>query len=119
MKVKTRALTGRVLDFVVATIQFKANDDETNARLVTKGDPLGGVYRPTENDAQAMAIIDQADIATWPDQESTQWFASVDGGRGEDCQGDTSDIAAMRSYVASQKGEEVEISDDILAILQG
>ena len=62
--------------------------------------------------SQGGPIIEREEIALWPDAEGG-WLASADNGKGCDFHGPTPLIAAMRCYVASKLGDEVEIPEDL------
>ena len=60
-----------------------------------------------------MKTCEMTGIAVWPDDEEGGWFASSDGGRGEDYKGETPLIAAMRCYVASKLGDEIDLPKEL------
>lgn len=113
---KTSELTGTALDWAVASIELTGHDDYTNQLMVTVGDDNGWKYNPSTDWAQGGAIIEREGISICA-MEDGQWTAStgelwmpVDGG----ITGATSLVAAMRCYVASKLGYEVELPDELM-----
>lgn len=102
MKIKTQDLTGPALDLAVARAWYGYE-----YKL-----PLP-FFNPSVEWNQGGPIIEREDIAMWPDQEGG-WFASTDQGKGMDYHGGTALIAAMRCYVASKLGDEVDIPEELL-----
>lgn len=89
-----RDLTGLALDWAVC----KCEGEQPSRRTRYSTDwSVGG------------PIIEHEGIAMWQDEETLGWFASADEGRGNDYLGPTPLIAAMRCYVASKLGDEVEV----------
>lgn len=103
---KTSELTGAALDWAVA-IAFNPA-------------PEWGKWNPSTNWAQGGPIIERErmDIKCW-DFHSMPWKASMwwdDENTAAEIQafGPTPLIAAMRCYVASKLGDEVEIPDELV-----
>lgn len=91
-KIKTQDLLGPALDWA--------------AGVALGEKPLIASFEP---------IIEREKIALWPDcEDATNFFASVNEGGGEDYQGSSYLIAAMRAFVASKLGEEVDIPEELL-----
>ena len=128
MKIKTSELKGSALDWAVAKCeggydlrlvstygtktawQYTMRDEEDNLRA----DHFYLADTSYSTDWQLGGpIIEREDIAVWPDAEEGGWFASSGGGRGTDYKGPTPLIAAMRCYVASKLGDEVEVPDEL------
>ena len=108
---KTSELTGAALDWAVAYCEGLALVDGC---LFTKDpDDEQVFYSPSTDWSQAGPIIELENIATWPDDEEGGWFASSDGGRGEDYKGNTPLIAAMRCYLALKWANEIEIPKEL------
>lgn len=115
MKIKTANLIGPALDWAVAKCEgidlFK-----------TEGwfymDGTRAVFRPSTNWAQGGLIIERENIsllmAGWEEVESGPpvWEATSYSGR-ETIDGPTPLIAAMRCYVASKLGDEIEVPDEL------
>ena len=109
MKIKTSELTGAALDWAVAKCgEWDGNTDADLLGYVRGAE--GWTYTPSTNWAQGGPIVEREGIAVWPDEEGG-WFASANEGKGNDFHGPTLFIAAMRCYVASKLGDEVEIPE--------
>ena len=125
MKIKTQDLTLLQLDYAVA----KANGDES--RLLFEGDsdhgitgmrfdPNHGKWSPSTNWDQAGPIIDREDIhwgfgtgfGSKAGKERVV-IASKFGHYVRPLLGPTARIAAMRCFVASRLGDEVEIPEEL------
>jgi hypothetical protein len=102
---KTHELTGTALDWAVQQCEGQRKDIDFAWWWED--------YIPSTNESQGGLIIDREDIAVWPDDEEGGWFASSGGGRGVDYKGPTLLIAAMRCYVASKLGDEVDIPTEL------
>ena len=102
---KTAELTGAALDWAVAKCGFV----QGTARSL-----IASEKRYSTDWEQAGPIIEREDIAVWPDAEEGGWFASSGGGRGTDYKGTTPLIAAMRCYVTSKLGDEVELPEELI-----
>jgi len=112
MKTKTNELEGAALDWAVA----KANQ----AAGLFKSDPMLDYMRyftPSTNWMQAGPIIEREDC--WP----TRYYGAAahrgkvyqaSQGTGAYSQGPTPLIAAMRCYVASKLGAEVDVPEELL-----
>lgn len=112
MKIKTNELTGAALDWAVALIEYPEWKEQGYLEVFPYDLHFddGEVYSPSTDWAQGGPIIERERIAQWPDEEGGL-FSSADEGRGEDFHGPTPLIAAMRCYVASKLGDEVEIPE--------
>jgi len=108
---KTSELTGAALDWAVAKcdgleIYF---DDGV---VCLKGQPFDGnehYWLPTQNWAQGGPIIELERIEL--EHDGFIWWARIKAD--EDYSGPTPLIAAMRCYVASKLGDEVEIPEEL------
>ena len=100
---KTSELTGAALDWAVASYSDKH---------VTLGDIHWGNYSPSTDWAQGGPIIEREKLDLWW-CKGNQFYTSThqDGTTVED--GPTPLIAAMRCYVASKLGDEVEIPEEL------
>lgn len=131
MKVKTSELNGVVLDWAVAKADgiLEPIHNEPEARVVLYSDqwqkymrlnPRPQVYysdryEPSSDPAQAWPIIEREGIQITPG-----WSAIVHKNifiDGLECfmQGPTSLIAAMRCYVTSRLGDEVDVPEELLS----
>lgn len=108
MKHKVSELQGAILDAAVA----KAEEVEIEGRFgKTWRKPIPGVafeiYAPSTDWAEGGPIIERERITT-AEATGGGWVALIRGVP-EDMPGQTPLIAAMRAYVASKFGEEVEL----------
>lgn len=116
MKIKTSELSGVQLDWAVLHAMGetcalnKRRFKQGSLALVGEG-AIGahwnynGLWAPSTYWAQGGPIIERVGIQLVPGK--TRWFAN-DGMTGE-----TALIAAMRCYVASKLGDEVEIPEEL------
>lgn len=118
MKIKTSGATGSVLDWLVAMCEGHSLDADTPLRH----------YSPSTRQEQGGPIIEREQITTKRYHYSTQiadiyggdWLAYRGRGTGPHVNefsmwGPTPRIAAMRCYVASKLGDEVEVPDCLLS----
>ena len=102
MKINTSELTGAALDWAVARCEGGVGGNQL----------LGAWYAPSTNWSQGGPIIERAHIGLWSEgydweakiNSSGQWLAEWD---------EYPLIAAMRCYVASKMGDEVEIPEEL------
>ena len=120
MKIKTSNLTGPALDYAVASIEKMPKD----ALSVVNGHPVvlrtywGEVTELrcefSTNWAQGGPIIEREQITVeyqgWGGED--QWIGYIR--HDEEIAGPTPLIAAMRCYVASRLGDEVDIPEELL-----
>jgi hypothetical protein len=106
---KTNELTGRALDWAVVMIESgRMGMDESLARSLLSDDD--GNYSPSTDWAQGGPIIEREEISlTPPLAGDSDWFAAC----GFFVSGPTPLIAAMRSYVASKLGDEIEVPEEL------
>ncbi len=117
MKIKVSDTTKLQLDWLVAKCEGKngvLHDDGITRCIVIAA--ASGVYKgtftPSTNWSQGGPIIEQEFIATKFWQSEGAWAADVKGGFfGQ--YGPTPLIAAMRCFVASKLGDEVEVPDEL------
>ena len=114
---KTSELTGIALDWAVVKCEcaipaaFKSIPALLNGSVrVFRGDisSYSEPVSPSTDWALGGPIIEREKLTMWPDEEGG-FFASADEGAGPDFHGESYLIAAMRCYVASKLGDEVEI----------
>jgi len=96
-EMKTSELSGVQLNWAVFEAEYGKPYEFTNA------------YKPSEDWAQGGSIIEREKIALFLNGND-EW-ASTDGIK--NAVGDTPLIAAMRCYVASKLGDEVEIPEEL------
>jgi hypothetical protein len=105
MKTKTSELTGAALDWAVAQIESGAGPDKAEKQWRY----FGRTFHPSTDWAQGGPIIEREYI--WLEINEGQCYAHKNGL--EFYEGDTPLIAAMRCYVASKLGDEVEVPDEL------
>ena len=107
---KTSELIGAALDWAVAMCEgFDYFNHQSLARITTSAHS----WQPSTNWAQGGPLIEREKIATDPDADDGQWAAST---RDAPCYwvGPTPLVAAMRCYVASKLGDEVEVPKELV-----
>lgn len=128
MKIKTSELTGAALDFAVAKCENvsvgKVPQEphgflETAWHPVTKWEDAGEIYTPSTNWSEGGPIIEREEISTVRCRISRGpvfWEACVgfedEPGHALEV-GPTPLIAAMRCYVASKLGDEVDVPEEL------
>jgi hypothetical protein len=122
---KTSELTGTALDWAVAKCEGKNGvlHDDGITRCIVVAAPSGvykGTYRPSINWAQGGPIIEREQIETicnGMQPDGLQWVARTQAEKWTYDpleSGPTPLIAAMRCYVASKLGEEVEVPQELI-----
>ena len=112
---KTADLTGAALDWAVAKCEgFDYFNHQNLARITTSAHS----WEPSTNWAQGGPIIERERVGVWPsDSIEGMWAARPDyevyPERLPPNYGPTPLIAAMRCYVASKLGDEVEIPHEL------
>ena len=115
MKVKTSELNGIALDWAVAKcegveVEIDRHPHDHNYKaLFFEGDMPADF---TFEWAWAGPIIEREAIEIFRRDE--EWFAYSVNSKPEDFQGPTPLIAAMRCYVASKLGDEVDVPDELM-----
>jgi hypothetical protein len=113
MKVKTRELAGAALDLVVAKCEGLWFEDDTYIHVLHDDDDClystdwaqGGYIIEREKMHLCPVIVDDKDVwHAWSDYGISDWRA----------EGPTPLVAAMRAYVASKLGDEVEVLDELM-----
>ena len=105
---KTSALTGAALDWAAAKAEGLTYWDDD--RLCFANEPHGEDFEPSTDWAQGGAIIERERICLI-DQGGDYWQAMC-GWR--ESFGDTPLEAAMRCYVASKLGDEIDVPKELL-----
>jgi len=117
--IKTTDLLGRPLDWAVARIEGERNSklDETGKLILLDASELG-YYRPSTNWSQGGPIIERENIGIRePHNTPGLWYARVNTDVTVFLKsGPTPLVAAMRCYVASKLGDEVEIFKELLVL---
>lgn len=128
MKIKTSELTGAALDWAVAACEGYDDWDNEDPDYMGFGSKNGeptftGIlnYTPSSDWSLGGPIIERMEIGiklNAPCSAGRDWEASpsitAKGVGGRWGYGPTPLIAAMRCYVASKLGDEVEIPDELL-----
>lgn len=112
MKINVKDATLLQLDWLVAECEGKQNDCEVHAGNLWYGRVTSGFvqYRPSTNWSQGGPIIEREGIV--PHKNATD-VAAYYYNKGGIYRGPTPLIAAMRCYVASKLGDEVEIPEEL------
>jgi hypothetical protein len=129
MKIKTTELQGPALDWAVANCEGELSQHGGQVHLVESKvrfyeDTLDIQYTPSTDWAQGGPIIERENINVFMDDEKWAAYASHSlpqnfYGTSKDPDWDDGDegyplVAAMRCYVASVLGDEVEVPDELL-----
>lgn len=109
---KTSELTGAALDLAVAKCEG------LDYSPITTYDGIGNEYPPTNYStdwAQGGPIIEREGICMSRVDTMAAWDARIYDGESEPWQaeGETALIAAMRCYVASKLGDEVDVPEEL------
>lgn len=114
MKIKTAELTGAALDWAVA--KCVGSDPEiTQYGGTTALRFEHRLYSPSTDWATGGPIIERERIDIWCYESDLAIFrANIQGSGMLDQQGRTMLIAAMRCYVASKLGDEIEVPKELL-----
>lgn len=120
---KTSALIGPALDWAVAQCEFEGCEDwdGTLDGVDCVSDMQGEVYAPSTHWSQGGPIIERECIATYASgacsvapKNPDYWIAEILGTEWMITQyGPTPLIAAMRCYVASKIGNEINIPEEL------
>ena len=115
---KTSELTGAALDWAVAKCEGHMDDETIIRRL--EPDEEGWCIAYSTDWAQGGPIIECERIAVeflqWDDMDSALpvWLAETQCGHNDQSEtGPTPLVAAMRCYVVSKLGDEVEIPEEL------
>ena len=113
---KTSELTGAALDWAVAQCEGLIRDTQGGwVRPASEGLSSWryGLWTPSNNWAQSGPIIEREDISlAGKDPLHDYWAAMTQYGTHKH-KGETPLIAAMRCYVASKLGEEVQLPEEL------
>jgi len=113
MKTKTQELTGAALDWAVA--KCEGIDLFETEGWVYPEDGGRAPYKPSSDWSQGGPVIERELIRldTACNYTDGKWKARIDSVGGW-WPGETPLIAAMRCFVASKRGEEVELPEELL-----
>ena len=116
MKIKTSELSGVQLDWVVA--QCEKHEVKFECNLLFFSDKLqmldyGIVYHPSKDWEYGGPIIERERIELVAVELGDEWIARDYWKEFDEQSGPTPLVAAMRCFVASKLGEEVEIPEEV------
>jgi hypothetical protein len=114
---KTSELTGAALDWAVAKCEaFKTKVEiEGIVWLLDSRGDISRNFNPSSNWSWCGPIIERERITSRVDTRGGRWVSFLDGGK-VTCRmvGPTPLIAAMRCYVASKLGDDVDVPEELL-----
>lgn len=112
MKIKTSELTGAALDWAVAKCEGAYAPSVDTDIDGTKRVNYGGMYPEWSTDwPQGGPIIEREELSRLVCYGTNEWECN----NGPIfCGGQTPLVAAMRCYVASRLGDEVEVPDELI-----
>lgn len=122
MKVKTADLIGPALDWAVAKCEFEGCEDwdGTLDGVDCVSDLQGVAYAPSKNWSQGGPIVEREKIATDAEMGDV-WRARMEYTNDDSLRpqwseedGPTFLVAAMRCFVASRFGDEVDVPDELV-----
>ena len=110
---KTSELTDGTLDWAVAKCEHAREPTNYPPKIITGGEPWthwqGAWWKPSTDWSQGGPIIERENISI-THERPTGWRAETDADHNDQSEtGPTPLIAAMRCYVASKLGDEVEV----------
>ena len=116
---KTSELAGQALDWAVAKCEGKNGvlHDDGITRCIVIAAPSGvykGTWKPTINWAQGGPIIEREKVQLSTLSKGKEWRAALIYGADHIQYGPTPLIAAMRCYVASKLGDEVDVPEELI-----
>ena len=119
---RTADLTGAALDWAVAKCEFDGCEDwdGTLSGVDAVSDMQGGTFNPSTDWAQGGTIIEREEISLSRDFYTgrVEWAAWTPAPFRDDAEafgyGTTPLIAAMRCYVASKLGDEIELPEELM-----
>jgi len=112
---KTSELTGAALDWAVARCLYPEWWDGMYEMDGTYRDLLmddGEYFNPSTDWAQGGPIIEREKISIDAMYDTVGWVASTQESIGYE--GDTPLVAAMRCYVASKLGDEIDLPEELI-----
>lgn len=115
---KTAELSGAALDWAVAKCEgIELIGGRYNRLLVdghmSRGQEMMAPYKPSTDWSQGGPIIERENMCVNRDDSSDEWEAHRSGDDFGVYWGSTPLIAAMRCYVASKLGDEVEVPEGL------
>lgn len=126
MKIKTSELTGTKLAYAVGVADKRIMRNGIGRSLEVRGRTEDGeelpdswdmwmLWYPQDNWSQGGPIIEREAISVVPCESMEEWAADMQFRQGVETQyGPTPLIAAMRCFVYSRLGDEVDVPDELL-----
>ena len=120
MKIKTADLTGPALDWAVAVVEGLTEENAWTTIEIFKAARAGGFYRYSTDWSQGGPLVEREKLELRCNDDGWQAFcfgfpvAKAHSGRRVWAAGSTPLIAAMRCFVASRLGDEVDVPDELV-----
>lgn len=114
MKVKTADLIGPALDWVVAALEGLTEENSWTAIEIFKAARAGGLYWYSTDWSQGGPIIERENIDLISSTPSDPLWQAMQWRFAHGAKGPTPLIAAMRCFVASRLGYEVDVPDELV-----
>ena len=111
MKMKTSELEGAALDWAVAKCDGIDIWREPDGIYLCEGGEVSFRYRPSTKWSQGGPIIEREGIELLCESLGFRWVAIPQ--KGPEWRGPTPLIAAMRCFVASKLGDEVDVPEEL------
>ena len=113
MRIKTNELSGAALDWAVAKCEFpyaSSEDIQVWVQPLPCDDETDFKFQPSTDWAQGGPIIEREELSRLSCYNHNEWGCL----NGEVfCEGPTPLIAAMRCYVASKLGDDIDIPEEL------
>ena len=106
---KTSELTGAALDWAVAKCEGIGLGPRGSVVYYFEGEPA--MWQPSTDWSQGGPIIEREGVSLEYSAQPEKWCACIMAD--QEVYGPTALIAAMRCYVASKLGDEVEVPDEL------
>ena len=120
MKIKTSELTGAALDWVVAKCEGYLDDCNSWLYEATLEEVEKNPYHPSTDWAQGGVILEREEVGFAKYGPNGTWKAVIgEIPRGIPCYAPTPLIAAMRCFCASRLGDEVDVPEELAALVKG
>jgi hypothetical protein len=110
---KTSELSGAALDWAVAKCEGKDVWIKDDGSIWEERGEVSYYFRPSNRWNHGGPIIEREKIAVWSDVEGG-WFASGNEGTNKDYHAENPLIAAMRCYVDTRLGDEIDLPEELL-----
>ena len=123
MRIKTSELTGAALDWAVAKCEFpyaSSEDIQVWVQPLPCDDETDFKFQPSTDWAQGGPIIEREGVSIRHSEKDARgaWYAVLGPNRflspDHEGSGPTPLIAAMRCYVASKLGDDIDIPEELI-----